>query len=241
MAKRISSILSFGSSSSDQTQSSGSSRLSSSIYSARPPREPSPAKLVTKSTPELRPVDNSQVLQDNQPSGLVPPVNPSLLAPIDDGQTVLQSPQLLSPIPIDETSPNGSRRASVSSRPQSRAGNIDALRQQIPTLKPFPNRSESPGGNSTISGGGATGRSAAIRPGSRPPSRPASPIKSRPQTPTKETKLSRRRSWLPGRSKTGVQEDHVVYPSQAWIVMPDENVPYDVSLLANFQKVCALS
>ena len=234
MAKRISSIFSVGSSSSDHTQSSNGSRLSSSIQSSRPRREPSPAKLVTKSTPELRPTDIVQQPNESRPLGLNPQGNSFLLTPIDHEQNVLQSPQLLSPIPINETSPNGSRRASISSRPTTRDGNIEALRQHIPILKPLPIRSESPSGIRPFSPG-----SAGSRPGSRPPSRPDSPIKSRPQTPTKEKRLSRRRSWIPGKGRTEIQEEQVTYPSQAWVDMPDDNVPYDVNPLANLQQVCA--
>ena len=233
MAKRISSMFSIGSNSSDQTQNSSSSRLSSSVHPARPSKEQTPADLNVKHPPQLQPTSDP-------PLDVNGPNEAFLLPHSDSDHPVLQSPHLLSPIPIDETSPNGSRRASISGRPHSRLGDGE-FPHQSPLLKALPNRSESPAGFRPLSGGSAPGSNAGSRPSSRPPSRPASPVKSRPQTPTNESKLRKRRSWVPGRSKVDIPEcKQESYPSQAWVVSPQEKHPYDVTSLANFLKVCWL-
>ncbi len=240
MARRISSILSIGSSNSDKTQSSNSSRGSSSIHPTRPSAEQSAfAKLTANSKAEPRPTNNLQDLHSNQSSGFPPPLKSSLLPPIDDERSILQSPHLLSPIPIDTTSPNGSRAASISSRPQSAHGTFDPANPNAPLLKPLSVQPGSHGGTRPVSGESAPLSSAGSRPGSRPPSRPGSPTKSRPQTPTKDQNLRRRRSWLPGRSKVEVQEQEPgpEHTWQAWIVTPQEKRPYDVAALTDFQKV----
>ena len=100
----------------------------------------------------------------------------------------------------------------------------------LDTLKPLPNRVESSG---------------ASRPGSRASSRgasrPASPTKFRPLTPTNEPKqLSKRKSWLPGRSRPGTRDGEGAFDMpQAWIVttVPQEKSMYDPTPLATFQKV----
>lgn len=232
MAPRISSIFSIGSNYSDQTQRSDDSRFPPSAHPARPFREQSPAKLAARSTPDLRPTSNLQNLHDNQSSGLTPPFNPSLLPRIEDDHPLLQPSQLLSPHSVLSDSPNGSRPTSIASYG-------DALQQQPPNLlKPMPIRSESPGISRPVSRGSGPESSADSRPGSRAPSRPGSPIKSRPQTPTTEHKVSKRRSWLPGRSKAeALDEEHGAQMPQAWLVTPQETLRYDASALANFQKV----
>ena len=230
MAKRIASIFSIGSNVSDQSQHSNSSRVPSSIHPARPPKEQNSAGAVADPTPELQPTDDLHNLHTHQSAGLTPR--------LDDEHLMLQSPQLLSPIPIDETSPNGSRRASISSRPHSRLGSGDPNNQ--PSIhKPLPIGSESPSGNRPVSGGSYGGSNAGSRPDSRSPSRPASPIKSRSQTPTGEQRLGKRRGWLPGKTKGEMpEEEHSVFPSHAWVVTPHEKLPYDTVPLSHFKKVC---
>lgn len=238
MARRISSIFSLGSNSSNRTESSNDSRLSASVCSSRLPRNRSPATLSAKSTPELRPTNNLQDLHNNQSLDPTPPFHPPLLPRIDDDHHIPQSPQHLSPYPIQPESHGGSRPASVGSRPQSRASNDDLLGHPPTFLKPLPIRPESPGGGRRVSGESGLGSSAGSRPGSRPPSRPASPIKSRPQTPTTEQKIGKRRSWLPGRFKAEAQDEwHDTQTTPASIITPEGKLPYDTSLLANFQKV----
>ena len=233
MAKRISSIFSIGSNYSIQSQNSDSSRFPSSVHPARPSRDPSPAKAAPV---DPRPTSNLQNLHNNQSSGLTPPFNPTILPRIEDDHPMLRSPHLLSPILVNETSPNGSRRASIGSRPQT---SMSDPQLQNPLLRSLPIRSESPFGNRPGSRGGVPRSNPSSRPGSRPSSRPASPVKSRPQTPSTEQKLGKHRSWLPGKSKAESQEDGSTgYPSQAWVVTPQEKLPYDVTPLANFQVVC---
>ncbi|KAL6720367.1 hypothetical protein ACLMJK_002288 [Lecanora helva] len=241
MARRISSIFSVGSSSSDQTHSTNNSSLHSSsngpaISSGE--RKQSPARLAAKSTPELRAVGNIQDPQTQEVPHLTPALNPSLPSHTDGDQMMLQSPQLLSPIPIDTTSPNGSRRSSISGRRRSGGLGDDYTHTLATLLKPLPLRTSSPSATRPFSGDSTSGNIVASRPGSRPSSRLGSPHNSRPSTPTKEQNLGRRRSWLPGKSKTDVQgEEHNKCPSQAWRVTPQDRQPYDTAPLANFQKV----
>jgi len=238
MARRISSIFSLGSNSSNRSESSNDSRLPASVHPSRPPRERSSATLAAKSTPELRPTNNLSDLHKNQSSDHTPPFNPSLLPRVDDDHRLLQPPQHLSPYPIRSESYGGSRPASVGSRPQSRASNDDLLGHPPIFLNPLPIRPESSGGGRPVSGHSGPGSSAGSRSGSRPPSRPASPIKSRPQTPTTEQKLSKRRSWLPGRFRAEAQDEGLdTQTTQASMITPQGKLPYDTSLLANFQKV----
>jgi len=242
MARRISSIFSLGSNSSDRTESSNDSRLPSSVNPSRPPRDRSPATLAAKSTPELRPTNNLQDLHKNQSSGLTPPFNPSLLPRIDDDHPLLQPPQHLSPYPVRSQSPSGSRPASVGSRPQSRAGNHDLLAHPPALLSPLAIWPDSSGGGRPVNGGSGPGSSAGSHPGSRPSSRPASPIKPRSQTPTTEEKAGKRRSWLPGRFKAEAQDEgHDTQTSKASIITPQGNIPYDTSPLASLQKVSMVS
>lgn len=242
MARRISSIFSLGSNSSSRTEDSNDSRLPASVHPSRPPRQRSPARLSARSTPELRPTNNLQDLNDNQSSSPTPPFNPSLLPRIDDEHHLLQPPQLLSPCTIQSESNGGSRPASVGSRPRSRAGNDNPLGQHPTFLKPLPVRPGSSGGGRPASGESGPGSSAGSRPDSQSPSRPASPVKSRPQTPATEQKSGKRRSWLPGRFKAEAQDEG--YDTQitpALIITPQGKLPYDTSLLANFLKVTMMS
>jgi hypothetical protein len=62
---------------------------------------------------------------------------------------------------------------------------------------------------------------------------------SRPQTPT-SAKVSKRRSWLPGKSEKGAagQEQH---ESQAWIAGLKEHIPYNLAPLINGEKASHLA
>ncbi len=108
------------------------------------------------------------------------------------------------------------------------------LFQPLDTLKPLPNRIDSPGTSRPSS-----------RASSRGGSRPASPIKFRPWTPNQEQRqLSKRRSWLPGRSSRPESQDAgAMGIPQAWILTaaPQEKPAYDLLPLANFQKVNSLT
>ena len=82
------------------------------------------------------------------------------------------------------------------------------------------------------------------RPGSRAGSGHGSPWLganlSRPSSPsTSESKLRKRRSWMPGRSRNGSEVDLAGNnASGAWTVGVEGNVPYDVSQLVAGSKVC---
>lgn len=236
MAKRLSSLFSLGSNASDRTESSNDSRLPSSENPSRPPRDRSSATLTAKSTPELRPTNK---LRRNQSSGAIALFNPTDLPRIDDDHSLLQPPQLLSPHTSQAKPMGGSRPASLGSRPRTRDDIIDPIGGHPPLLMPLPIRPVSASGGRPVSSRSGAGSSAGSRPGSRDPSRPASPARlSRPQTPTGEQKLAKRRSWLPGRFKTEVQNGVLdVQSSQASVITPQGKLPYDITPLANFQKV----
>ena len=250
-AKRISSIFSMGSNVSDQ---SSESRISSSIHPARPLREHSQSPVYTskeqspvlasgqrnlvnfsrKSLPDLRPTSNLHNLHNEQTSGYTPPFDPTILPRIEDDDVLLNPPPLLKPLPLRAQSPGspvaGSRPVSrgnqLDSRPTSRGNPFDSRSSSRPPTSHPPSRPPS-------------------RPPSQPASRPASPIKLRPQTPTArpltpttEANLAKRRSWVPGKLKKSGQEegDHANSP-QAWMVVPNGKIPYDVSGLATFHRV----
>lgn len=79
-----------------------------------------------------------------------------------------------------------------------------------------------------------------IQGGSRPGSRVENKSGSRPDSPPRLHQstargLSRRRSWLPSRSKPEPQGE--VDGPGPWLIRPDEKLPYDASPLIHFQKV----
>ena len=243
-AKRISSIFSMGSNVSDQ---SSESRISPSIHPARPSREQSqspvytsreqspilgsgrrnPADFSRKSLPNLRPTSQLQNLHSQQSSGFTPPFDPTILPRIEDNDVLLLNPPpLLKPLPIRAQSPSSSLGGR---RPASRGDPIDSRSSSRPPSSRPPSR-----------------------PPSQPASRPTSPSKFRPQTPTArpqtpstrpltpttEAKLAKRRSWMPGKlRKPGQDEGDHAHSPQAWMVTPNEKIPYDVSALANFHRV----
>lgn len=236
MARRISSIFSLGSSSSSRTESSNDSRLS--VRPSRSPRKRSSTSLAAKSTPDLRPATNLRHLHINQSSGHTPTINPRILPRIEDDYPILRPSLHLSPYPIRPESQGGSRPASFGGRPRSRADDNDILGHSSTLLKPLPMSPDSRSGGSPLSAGGSSGS----RPGSRLSSRAASPIKSRPQTPVAESKLGKRRSWLPTRFRAEMQqEERDGQTTQASIITPQGKLPYDTSPLANFQKVTMMS
>lgn len=229
MAKRISSMFSLSSNHSDQATSSNDSREPSSLHPARPPREQSIPNLSTTSTPKLLPTADSPDLQNGQCLGAAPRLNTSLSPQIDDGQSMLQSPHTLSPLPMHSASPGGSRPASPAT---------PSFLQPPELLQPLPTQIESQSG-SRPRRASLNRISIGSRSSSRPPSRPASPVKSRPQTPL-GNKLSKRRSWIPGIARGLSQSEGQAPPAysmQAWIVTPQEKLPYDTFPLAIFDKV----
>lgn len=83
------------------------------------------------------------------------------------------------------------------------------------------------------------------RPGSSGGSASGSPMLGatlpRPSTPqTSESKLRKRRSWMPGRSQNGSQVDLGGNNAfSAWLAGVEGNIPYDVSQLVTGSKVCS--
>ena len=193
-SRRISSIFSFGSTSSKE--SGASSNTSASLHPSKASRDVSPAKLPHISTDIRMSASTPDLKNEHTP--------PSTLA----------SPGRLTP----------TFRPTTPSEPGSLLPHVDTMRQS-------PQRTGSPGSRSNSR--------PASRAGSRGDSRPPSPTKFfRPLTPTQETKLSKRRSWLPGRSRPESHDGGGAMP-RAWLVEPgqQENIKYDLSPLANIQRV----
>ena len=234
MAKRISSVFSLSSDHSDQ---SSDSRLGSSVHPARPPKEQTPAPYARKSTSDLRPTNNLQELHSNHNSGLTPPFNATLLPRIEDDDPLLQRSQYPTPFPPQLDSPGGSRRTNGLGMPTA-YGTDDPLVPPPSFLKPVPMVPDSPSENRPVGRGSGPESPAGSSPLSQPSSRPASSNTLRPLTPTTEQKLSKKRSWLRGKTNTGLRnaENGSSMP-QSWVVTPQEKLPYDATALANFHRV----
>ena len=131
---------------------------------------------------------------------------------------------------ISETHQSPAFTPTLSSARSSTPDGLRPMLEPLDTLKPLPNRIDSPGTSRPTS-----------RASSRGGSRPASPTKFRPWTPTQEQKhLSKRKSWLPGRSSRPESQDgSALGLPQSWTVTAasKEKVPYNPLPLANFQKV----
>ncbi|KAL8780969.1 MAG: hypothetical protein Q9213_006220 [Squamulea squamosa] len=258
-AKRISSIFSLtslGSASSDKSSKSSntsfppSTHPSQSSRGSSPPRKPLPASVnlqplsTSLSTQDLR---EGQSLQDRPSFGptLSPPLtgNDESFTPIDTLNPL--PPRLASPAISSTTRPgsrSGSRPGSPSKgflrpltpvsdigRPDSRASsrpNSQASSPYKDSYRPF-----TPASNKSrpASTGDFGPRSRSVSPSKRLSQNIAS---------AKEQKLAKRKSWLPGKSRPTSQTGEVQLP-KAWIIAPSnlDKTPYDVSALANFEKV----
>lgn len=230
MAKRISSIFSMSSNYSDQ---SSDSRYGSSLHPARPSKEQISVATPHKSLPNLRPTSNLQDPQITPPTP-TPLSDSTVPLHVDRNELMFQAPVYPPAFPGRPSS----RPTSIGGMPGDRD---DLLLPRPPLLKPLPGRSESPTGSRPVSRGSGMEILPGSRPPSRPASRPASPITSRPQTPTTDQRLLKKKSWLSGKLHAGSQggEDIAQMP-HAWIVTPQEKIPYDVNSLANFHKVNSL-
>ncbi len=238
-ARRISSIFSLGSTSSDK--SNNNLQRPPSFHAPRDSRTPSPSRLHQSSTSTLQPSASSPNLRT--PSiGQSPHLGPSF-DPIRSASSICDHglpPGVLKPLPL----PPGSIRKI---RPQSAAGSrsgsppknfsrptsSNGSRPASPSkdfLRPMTPTSEA--GNPSRP---------ASRSGLAPNSRPTSPSKylSQPATPISERRASKRISWLPGRSKHGSAEeaDEAHASPRAWVLTPEQQRPYDVSPLLDLQKV----
>ena len=226
MAKRISSIFSMNSNYSDQ---SSDSRYGSSLHPTRPSKEQSSVANPHKSMPNLRPVSNLQEPQIT-PSTPTQPSDSTIPLHVDRDELLL----LPSGYPPAFPGRSSSRPSSMAGMPGHRD---ELLLPPPPLLKPLPGRSESPTGSRPASRGSGPESLPGSHPPSRPASRPASPITSRPQTPTNDQRLSKKKSWLSGKLQSSRGDEDMAQMPQAWIVTPQEKIPYDVNPLANFHKV----
>ena len=194
-SKRISSLFSIGSTSSER--SGASSNTSESLHPNKASRDSSPANLpqlstdielrVSASHPDLR--NGHTPTKSTSPGRLTPTFRPT--TPIEPGTLPSQA---------DPVRGSSQRSMSPGSRPNSRP---------------------------------------ASRPGSRNSSRPSSPTKFfRPLTPSQETKLSKRRSWLPGKTQPE-SHDGAGEMLDAWLLDPgqQESIKYDLAPLANLRRV----
>ena len=224
MAKRISSIFSMNSNSSDQ---SSDSRYGSSLHPTRPSKEQSSVATPHKSMPNLRPTSNLQNPQITPPTP-TPPFD-STIALHDDRDELMLQP---SGYPPTFSSRSSSRPSSIAGMPGDRD---ELLLPPPPLLKPLPGRSDSPTGSKPVSRG--SGPESLPSPPSLPASRPASPSTSRPQTPTSDQRLLKKKSWLSGKLHGSRGGEDIAQMPQAWVVTPQEKIPYDVNQLANFHKV----
>ncbi|KAL8716670.1 MAG: hypothetical protein Q9225_006025 [Loekoesia sp. 1 TL-2023] len=244
-AKRLSSIFSLGSNSSDKTDKSSnassalSSQPSQSSRGLSPPRKPLPASA------KLRPLTTStsvQELRQKQTFQVTPTFGPTLSPPLtgDDSQT---SPNgIYKPLPERVGSPADSVTSGAGGRPSSRP--TSPSKGFLRPLTP-------------VSDIGRPDSRAGSRPGSRASSlhknfhRPFTPISdtsSRPNspskqlsgsiTPTKENRISKRKSWIPGRSHVEEQAGEVQLPN-AWVVKASsaDKPFYDLAPLVNFEQV----
>lgn len=214
MARRISSIFSLGSNSSNASTNDSRPRSTFNPDRIAYDRPPSATLASPKSTPDLRPTTPSQRYQAGQQLDTgrgVSPHDPSRLSP------------LMSPAPHSSNDANGSF--------------LPALR------KPLPHQAGSIDLGRPVSGASGAESRASSRDGSHPNSRPVSPAKLRPTTPTTEqSKLMKKRQWLPGGKSRSDYEDsykeetagygawNIAYPAQA-------NSYYDLTPLVRFQKV----
>ncbi|KAL1962382.1 hypothetical protein VTN77DRAFT_9721 [Rasamsonia byssochlamydoides] len=119
---------------------------------------------------------------------------------------------------------------STESRPKTSSGPIDPLDLNDP-LPPPPsllavNKALSEGGDS--------------RPGSRdsspalaPPSRPGTPGESHPR-------LSKRKSWMPGKLRSPSSMDVRVHEYEAWVAGLDQKIPYDLGPLSRGEVITEL-
>ncbi|KAL8689297.1 MAG: hypothetical protein Q9224_004670, partial [Gallowayella concinna] len=257
-AKRISSIFSLaslGSTSSDKSSKSSnssfpppSSHPSHSSRASSPPRKPLPPSA------KLRPLSNSISAQDlctRHPEQAPPTFGPTLSPPMVADDEFSASLDTLKPLPPRVDSLEGSAIYTSSSRPGSRPASpskgflrpitpvSDAGRPESRASSRADSHASSPHKDFHRPFTPASDRS---RPASGVDfgSRAASPSKRLSQNLTlaQEQKITKRRSWLPSKSRPVSQAGEVQLP-KAWIIAPSnlDKTPYDVSALVNFQKV----
>ena len=117
----------------------------------------------------------------------------------------------------------------------------DGMLQPPALHRPQPQGLDSPNGSRPSSRMGRPESKSGIesRGNSRPGSRQGSPSKLRPPTPGLDSKIKKRRSWIPGKSSTETTEGKKGGEgTQAWVVTSHEKENYDMGPLVHFQQVC---
>ncbi|KAI4184097.1 MAG: hypothetical protein LQ348_004596 [Seirophora lacunosa] len=255
-AKRISSIFSLGSTSSDKSSNLSAPTLSPnpshSSRGSNPPRKPLPASHQARRLSNSASAQELRVRQDPQ---WTPTFGPALSPPLtgEDDLPSLNGTHKPLPRPIDSPT-----------HPSSRAGSRPGSRPPSPSkafLRPLTPVSDA--GRPASRGSSHPGSHAGSRPSSPykdfhrpftpssdtsrpasggnigPGSRPDSPSKrTRAAAPTNELKINKRKSWIPGKARVEVHSEEVQLPN-AWIAAPSnlEKPSYDLSPLMNFQRI----
>ncbi|KAL8731243.1 MAG: hypothetical protein Q9181_004357 [Wetmoreana brouardii] len=253
-AKRISSIFSLGSNSSDKSSNvsfaTPSSHPSQSSRGSSPPRKPLPA---SAKIPALTTSTTNQELHEQNSHPVPSLFGPTLSPPLTGDDNLSIPPVTLKPLPHGIGSPVGSTTSLTSSRPGSRSAspNKAFLRPLTPTSdisRPDSRASSRPGSRASSPQKNFHRPFTPSSDTSRPASRGTLGPGSRPESPSKQLlhstaaigdqRFAKRKSWLPGKSRVVAQPGEVKLP-EAWIVAPSniERYPYDPSPLANFQRV----
>ncbi|KAI4288636.1 MAG: hypothetical protein L6R35_002104 [Caloplaca aegaea] len=255
-AKRISSLFSLGSTSSDKSSNFSTTTLSPNpSHSSRgssPPRKPLPASANPRPLSTSAAVHELRLGHDHQST---PTFGPTLSPPLTGDDDLPSINGTYKPMPGRMDSPThtnsragsrpGSRPPSPAKaflrpvtpvsdagRPESRASSRPDSRASNPPSSPHkgfhrPFTPSSDNGRPMSRGNTGLG------------SRPNSPSKhTRAVTPTNELKVHKRRSWIPGKARAEVQPGEVQLPN-AWIAAPSdlEKPRYDLSPLLNFQRI----
>lgn len=161
-------------------------------------------------------------------------------SPADSSSTYSQ---LAPPASISSTSQ--SHYMPPPQRPPAVLENGDVLMPPPPLHVPQSQDSESPPGSRPASRGSRLLSRPGSRPGSRDPSqardsnRPTSRAESPGGPPALmvDTKLKKRRSWLPGSMPANQTPTDGKPNAQAWLVTPRNKTPYDLASLLAFQRV----
>ena len=249
-AKRISSIFSLGSNSSDKSSNASfappSSHPSHSSRGSSPKRKPLPASA------QVRPSETSssaQELRGRQKIKASPSSSADFSPPLTGDDELASVSEAFKPMPQQMASPTAKSpsnrvRKHLHGRPNSPSKGL---------LRPMTPVSDSGNPDSRTSSRATSPQKDFHRPftpssdTSRPASRgdfkagtqPDSPSSHvlRPATPNIEQKSSKRKSWMPGKSREEPMEGGQV--PEAWILASSDEArtPYDLRPLIEFQKV----
>lgn len=219
-ARRISSLFSIRSNSSEKSleNSKSPSTLAPPTLSDEPSAiifsEPVPMTLETPTSPNAQP---SSLVPSLQTPPDDPPDDPSEAPPFPPNKPLSPVPQMILPLPENPGPQTGNRlRSGSESRLEIMADTMDKSEAE----RQVENR-----------GGSRPGSGVEDRSGSRQ----HSPTTLQQPATSSERGLSRRRSWLPTRSKPAPQGE--VDGPGPWLIRPNEKLPYDAAPLIHFQKV----